>query len=61
MGILLAVERDTPCTSKLLAVERDTHSTSILLVVERDTTSIKSITERPYQQFQNGPGMPMPN
>jgi hypothetical protein len=34
MSILLAVERDTPCTSILLAVEGDTPGTSILLVVE---------------------------
>jgi hypothetical protein len=44
-SILLAVERDTPCTSILMLVERDTGlavegetlCTSILLTVERDT------------------------
>jgi hypothetical protein len=35
---MLAVERDTPCTSILLAVEMDTPFSSILLAVERDTT-----------------------
>ncbi len=36
-SIMLAMERDTPCTSILLAVDRDTPFTSILLAVERDT------------------------
>ena len=34
--ILLAVERNTPCTSILLVAEGDTHNSLILLAVERD-------------------------
>jgi hypothetical protein len=38
MSILLAMEEDIPCTSKLLAMEGGTPCTSILLAVEMDTS-----------------------